>query len=271
MSDSAQRASLKRKIKKKFNLDDDTALLGDGAGRIYDNSRPGYVYVRQPTSIDESGNPIYSAFTVRHNPNAIYRVADGTRVNLFIDRDGELAIEGADFGGMVAGGGNPAALNPSNPYTKFINPDQLLPLRASAIANVTQPTLKVMVDALAYVTSGNVFQFFAGAQYDFTADVPSTSGKKALALLYLDDTNAIDCVVGSDKDAILNFDVADITATVALMPTTGIPIAIWALRNGMTTITEKDKYLDLRQWLNMPSSATQTGHEALIWLKWGKH
>ena len=256
MSDSADRATLKRKLKQQFGLQTDIAILGDGAGRIYYNARPGYVFVRVEQSISETGSPLYTApFPVRHHPNANYKVADGTRVQLFIDRDGELAIEGADFLGMVGAGGNPAVLNPSNPYTKLIHPDRLTPLRSYAIATSTSATLKVAVESFAYITEGSTFTFFAGAQYDFTADVPATAGKKVLALLYLQD-NALGCVVGSEKDSVLAFAPADMSEVVALMPMTAIPIALWVLTHGMTTITEKHLFVDLRQWMNIPNGNT---------------
>lgn len=256
MSDT-QRDSIRRIIREKFGLLSDIAIIGDGTGRIYNNLRPGYVWVRQEQTIAENGTPIYTPpFEVRHHPNAIYKVVDGTRVNLFIDRDGNLAIEGQDFDSTVVSGGNPAVLNPAEPFTKFVNPDQLSPLRSFAIATTTQPTLKVGVQALLYITDNNTYNFFAGGQYDFTSDVPATSGKKALACLHLTASNTLDAVVGSDKDEILPFAPADISEAVGLMPSTAIPIALWVLTNGMTTITDKQLYLDLRQWMNMPTPAS---------------
>jgi|GEM_PF-3521783 len=268
-NDTADRASLKRRIAQKFGIQSDIAILGDGAGRIYDNTNRGYVYIRVLNSVSDTGVPIYTApFTVRHNPNAQYKVADGTRVRLFIDRDGELAIEGADFTGMIAANQNPAIFNSGTPETKFINPSRLTTLMSFAIGNGSTPTLKIGVQALLYITSGTTFQFFAGAQYDFTANVPATSGKKALAVVYLDTTtNALGSVVGSDKDAILNFDTADYTEVVGLIPLTALPSGMWVLTNGMTTITEKQLQLDLRQWMNLPAS-TSIDRVPLWLIKW---
>lgn len=259
MNDGADRQALKRRLKQKFGLLDDIAILGDGMGRIFVSDATGYVWVRQEQTISESGSPIYTPpFPVRHHPNAIYKVADGTRVQLFIDRDNQLAIESADFGGMVAVGSNPAVMNPSNPYTKFIHPDQLTPLKSYAIATSTTPSLKVAIKEFMYLTNGNSYHFFAGGQYDFTAHVPVTAGQKVLALLYLAD-NTVGCAVGSQKNALIAWGNADIEETVALLPTSAIPIALWVLTNGMTTITEKHLFLDLRQWMNIPTTNSSAG------------
>lgn len=252
MSD-LQRSLLKSDLSRGLNRVTIRAILGDGSGRIYDSQNPnsGYVWVQQQTS-----NGYSTAQRVRGPyQGAPVQMIPGNPVVLKLDTDGQLFVAGPDFQSAVSVGINPNANNASDENAKgWTNQSSIVTLVSTC---TPPPSLSVLVRGWMAI-SNLALTWFPGGTVDLTALVP-TAGNQCIAVIVVkSDYATLAAYASTAKDSTDVLGVTDIqealNAAAAVDPA-AVPIWAWRLHDAQTTITDKDSWLDLRQFLNLTSAA----------------
>jgi hypothetical protein len=174
-------------------------------------------------------------------------------VLVVISEDGEWALR-SDRNEQIADGENPRAENPNSPYSQFVQMKYADVGYASHIGTGEADSMEVVVYPLPRLDANGDYQYFEGDTIDLTSDIPAAiSGNDAhlLSLVYLTTANALGSVTSTAKviGDTLSY-TADVTEVMEGMPVDSIPIRLYRLYTGQTTITGSDEYDDGRQWVN---------------------
>lgn len=249
---------LRARIRARLNLDMYPAVLGDADGIVFEPGRPGYVRVRY-TDLASDGLDQ----TVRQ-PRLPTAMLPGMPVWVGHDEELALAVLGPRLSTQLEAGINPLLNHTAagDPSAGWLDLGLALPLRTTP---TVPPSLSVAVKAWWYVQSGTAVMF-PGALVDLSDYLPA-AGEHRLALLTLHTDTQTVAVTASPAKAIEDpLDAADVETCVSAAPALGAPIACWRLTGDMTAITDDDLFLDLRQWLNVPSRSGDNAEDTAIYL-----
>jgi len=251
--------SLRKQFRRKLKLDYRTAVLGDNntPSRVRVPGRSDYVYVRYPASGNNTSNlswPTIVKMTVNITE------APGTPVTIGYDDEGEYAVKGISTKGVEANGGSGGNAVQNNPLNDWVD-ISLSPLLRSQPMGVNAP-LFVSVLPYSYIDVDKVYHEFNGVSggVDLEPSIPATPNEWCLAGLFLlqaDDT--VEIVVSTPKDFAIPLDSTDIQECITGSTDLSLFIACWILRYGQTSIADTDKFIDGRQWINVPQASGSGG------------
>ncbi len=244
------RATVKRKAGAPYTAD----LIADN-GSVFDNTNPGFVWVREILGHEQdTGATVYGdAYQVRSI--GTFPIGYGQPVRVEYDPiDDEWGVVRADFDEMVRRNINPAIANPLNPYIHFTDLSSLLPLLSFAVANGNTDTTEVGVKNFFYLDYTGTLQTFSidpASRPDIGDSEPGT-GLKRLVHLWLQWDNTIGVSLSTPINAELAFNITvDLAECLNSPPDPfAIPIAAWKMENGQPAMTEADLIYDTRQWIN---------------------
>lgn len=233
------------RFRRLLGLDDRSAIIGDSAGVIYEPGRTGFVRVRYP-SADGYGYPT----VVRLAIGAALSVGLPVRVGW---KDGEVQVKALDNQGLDVGNWNGYIGTTTNQQTNGVDLN-LSPLLLSTAFGVAKP-LYVTLFPLKYV-NGSTLHYFPGVSggIDLSSYVPGSANEHCIVGIFVTPSDVHEIQVSTVKD--LSEPLGDddcqecITAATAL----SIPAVFWRLYYGQTLISDTDKWLDIRQWINVPST-----------------
>jgi len=236
-------AELKQRIEKRLRLNVERAVLGDENGRIDEPGRPGYVRVRRQTS---EGLGKYEVVRER----GVFVRTPGAAVKVGLDSDGELAVIEGDFAGQLAQGANPLLNNTANTdIYQWVGQSQITTLYSHALTTATTLSTSVAVRAWIYVRN-NTLQRFPGAQVSLSSYIPA-SGLHRIAVVFVTVDNSTEVVSSTTKNTLDPLGLTDVQECLDARSPGSYPVWAWKLADAQTSITENDKYLDVRGIINV--------------------
>jgi len=246
-------AALNKIYKSHAGLDWHTAYLGTGDGIIYDSTQDGNVFVRFPASDGNLTAPV----SVRLRASVSISGNDSQQpVKVGRDKEGKLAVLDIDFEGTKAHGGSPLDANAAdkrrNAYTP---PENFIPLDCHSTSAPGALTTEVYVHPLVYIAD-NVVHFFYGELVDLAASIPG-AGFQRLACLFLKTDDTIETVTSTQKTTIEVIGDDDVQECLDGASVGGRPAWAWLLANGAASLSDADRWLDLRQRINVESIQRQ--------------
>lgn len=227
------------------------AVLGQTASAtsaVFVNDRPGYWWVRQIQAGGTYGPP-------QQVRGCLIPMATtpGTTVRLGLD-EGELAVLGPDFASALVKNINPtqaAVVDPNANNPAFVNQSMI----TTAYGQIVEGTLKVAIRGWLILNSSGVWSqpgASVDTQIDFTGSVPASGSHCLAATALQSDGVTFEVQYSTAKSVTIPLDLDDINEAWALMsdPLTNAPLWGWDIGDGITTLTEANRWLDLRQLVN---------------------
>ena len=244
-------AALNKIYKSHAGLDWHTAYLGTGDGIIYDSTQDGNVFVRFPASDGNLTAPV----SVRLRASVSISGNDSQQpVKVGRDKEGKLAVLDIDFEGTKAHGGSPLDANAAdkrrNAYTP---PENFIPLDCHSTSAPGALTTEVYVNPLVYIVD-NTVHFFYGELVDLAAAIPA-AGFQRLACLFLKTDDTIETVTSTQKTTIEVIGDDDVQECLDGATPGAKPAWAWLLANGAASLSDADRWLDLRQRINAANVA----------------
>ncbi len=234
---------LNRRAEQAFGKTTD-AVLGDLNGVVYDG-RTGYMRVRFPL-----GESYSEALAVR--VRGTFPVYAGSPVRVGIDDEGELAILGTSFSGLVQNGLNPVSFNFADPSNKFIYTMQIADFGSYAVSTGNTPTLNVAVNTFIYIDTDRQIQRFPGTQVNLASYIPGTQQQR-LATLLMSETGTLAIKASSPISTAGTLTIYDhVQECLDQVDNLHYPVKAWRLADAQTVITDESDWLDLRQFINPP-------------------
>lgn len=240
---------LRRRIRSNLNLDVPTCTLGTESGEIYVPGRPGYVYVRIKQS-DSFSAPI------QVRCQATIQLIAGNPAYLGRDFDGELCVLRPAVDAQIQAGFNPLNNNPAAQISyQYVSQERIL---TAVSFPLDPPVMKVGVKPLKFIYNGDIYTFPGAATSTLTA--PSAGQHQLVGVFIKTSDQTLETVTSTAQDTLDPFDDTDVQELLDGASANTIPIWAWELYGGQTGITVDNSYLDMRQFINMPSvgSASST-------------
>lgn len=253
MSINAELQALNREYKTAAGLNWRTAYLGNGNGVIYDPTQDGNVFVRFPASDDNLTAPV----SVRLRAS-IPIIAEDTQipVKVGVDKDNKLAVLDIDFDALPEHGISPLDANAADQRrAKFVAPDRYLPAFCFSTSAPGDLTTEVAIEPLFYIVDGEV-HLYEGEILDLAASIPAANLHRT-ACLFLKNDDTIERVDSTAKNTIIPLGKADVQECVDGATTSAKPLWAWRLRNNQASISDDDRWLDLRQRINASNNVTK--------------
>lgn len=257
---SQSQIRLIRKRRRSLRPEARLAYVGNNQGQVAVPGKSGYVYVRYPAGADSAGNMVLSpAAAVRSSVGAAYLPRAGARVLVGKDYEGQDAVLGADFTGLIEAGVNPLVTNPLMPEMRYISNDNYTPLMAQPVTNPLNTLPKVTVyswfadvgdDAVVYVPGTDA----AASKVDLSSWMPS-AGQQRYVVVWLDVIDRVLSVTGSVAQALADdLTIDDINECFAGRPPDAVPIKAFKLVGGRL-LQQDAAHVDLRTLINVPQLA----------------
>ena len=227
-------------------------------GKTYDKANPGYLWVREILSVNPTTGGMVTGQAYQVRATGTFIPYYGARVVVTYDPfDGEWGIDRMDFASFVEQGGNPAVLNPLNPYLREVSMSSLGPLLSFAVSDGNTATTEVSIkNYIGIDYSGDLLAFKLNddARPDIGDYAPTDDGYKRLVHLWLDYDNTIAVTQSTPISVMQQFDVyLDLAEVMENRPNQlARPIAVWVATYGMTETKPGDLYMDTRQWIDNP-------------------
>lgn len=235
---------LRRNFRTAINADPLYGILGDGAGNVYVAGKPGYMWVRQ-----RQAGGYGQAKDMRLDTNANIPPQNNLPVVLGYDYRKELVIKQADGVAMARQGQNPMITNPNDPQNQYVQQQNLL----TALCTQDNPLSKyVLVKPWIFSNDEHIYKF-NGKRVDLNSYIPSTAGYHCLAGIFILPDLTVEVVASTAKSSLspIGVEYGDVQEIYNGSSPGATLIWCWRLRNGMTTITDTDSYLDCRQLINV--------------------
>lgn len=244
--------SVRNLVRKKTNLDPQSAVIGNGLGVIYDpywiNS--GKWFIRYLT---DSG---YSLPTLVRGPYTMPGLVpkDGMPCTVEYDAQGQLYIAKINFAQAVVSGFNPVPVPPpSNTNGAFVTQDQLVTMRCSQQAN---PDLTVHLSGWKPVVNQVAYDF-PGGDVDLSSFVPGTTGEHCAVSIFLQsDFATIEVQSSTPVPLVQGLSIDDVNETLTAASGDATIIWVYDIANGDTVILDTDTFLDIRQLVNINTAAS---------------
>lgn len=250
MIPGAELQQLRREYRRDTGQDLEPAYLGDENGEIYDINQDGYVWVR----FLAAGGNFSKAISVRLRAVVPINSEDSqTPVMVGYDHQGKLAVLDIDFDGMLARNQSPYLSNPAdvNLYG-FTAPSQFMPLYSHATSTPSTASTDVAVWGIVYIYGDTVHVFY-GERVALSSYIPS-AGQQRLACLFLKADDTIEVTVSTIKAEAEPIGIVDLQECLDGATPGSLPLWAWLLKDAATTLTDADRYQDLRQLINMSFS-----------------
>jgi hypothetical protein len=223
-------------------------VLGDADNNVpyADAPASGLVYARRQQANGEWGPPFLVRGSALPGTNT-----PGTPVEIIVDNQHQQRVAGTDFVAMQSLGVNPtqyATTDPNANNPQFVNQQYL----TTAYAQVVAGTLKVAIRGWIVFSAGTFYK--PEGQVDFTGNVPS-SGSHCLAVIaYQNDYATLEVQYSTPKNKLIPLDLSDVQEAWDLMsaPTTNVPLWAFSLADGQSSLSDSDRFLDLRNLINLP-------------------
>jgi hypothetical protein len=246
----AQLETMKRRFSERVQ-DTFIADLGNGNGQVF--KALGYVWVRAILGVDDYGKKIYTPpFFVRSGSDPNYLTMEGVTVRVGLDEDGELAVIKSDWSANIAKGQDPQAGNPRDSRSYFLMKRQWTELVAQAVTTASQLSTQVGVGAFLYIDNYGKWKAFSGSRIDLSTYIPATDYHR-LALVYLKTkSNTLGVSTSTSQLMTSSLDSTDIQEALDAMDAESIPIMLYKLEDGQTSITDASEYEDVRGMVNVP-------------------
>lgn len=237
---------LRQRYRQDNNLDPIYAVVGNGAGVVYDTSIAGNVFVRELTS-----NGLSFAKSVR-GPQNTMTLYDGLNVRLLRDERRQLYVASIDNQAQAASGGN--AYLTSQPPQQRVRQDLIETL---SVMPDNPPSLYLSVKAWNPIVNGTYYEF-PGTRVYMGPYVPPT-GSMTFASIFIKSDYLTGEVGTSTPRAVsdLPLDSVDVQQTVNRRSTGAVPVQSVKLIGGQTQITLTDIQNDgkaLQQLVNVADS-----------------
>lgn len=235
-------------------------ILGDLNGVIYEPGRDGWVRVRFPSNPDDPEGRLYTPYTLAR-VGGVFEMNAGDAVLVNYDQDGELSVTGIDFQGQVAQGRNPLAANPADKQTGYaVTQDQIMSLRSHAVSTPGTPTLEVALRCWVYIRD-NVAYWYPGELLDASGEQPATNTHRLFGLFVTPD-NTSEIVSSTAQSETVDLDLTDVQELLDAASPFAVPAWAWRIRGDASDISGAnydtgDNFLDMRQFINVPSIAMQ--------------
>lgn len=243
--------NVKRRVRRVLNLDTRRAVLGDANGVVYEPGRVGYVRVTYPASDNNStGRTFPTVVRLRVN---IDTSDVGKPVIVGYDREGLPAVIDVDFTGSETSGRNPIGdVTTTNPLTNNTVDLNYSPILRSQPFGTGAP-LYVSVLPFYYIRHRTIHAFSGvDGGIDLSGSRPGTANQWLLAGIFLKSDDTTEVTVSTAQDLAEPLDETDIQECITGSSSGAIPVCMWILRNGQTSIADTDKFFDARQWINVP-------------------
>ena len=235
-------------IQKKLNITPTYGLIGDSDGRIDFAGRPGYIWVRIPSSMGGE----YAEVTVKAPTTGTVPMRAGMPVVIGYDHRGDMAILSADFDAQVGVGIDPRLNNAADQRIYgYVSQSMLLTFRCQPISTPATDSMTVWCKSGWWIDGNGTAHWFDGDTVSLTSYVPG-DGLHLLALVYIDIDDDDLKVVASTAQGVLDALDPELDAQECLdqLSTGDIPIWFWRLYGGQTKIADVDSYMDARQLIN---------------------
>jgi len=244
-------AALNKIYKSHAGLDWRTAYLGDGDGVIYDPTQDGNVFVRFPASDGNLTAPV----SVRLRASVSISGNDSQQpVKVGRDKEGKLAVLDIDFEATKAHGVSPLDANAADKRRNtYVPPANFLPLDCHSTSAPGALTTEVFVYPLIYIADGTV-HFYPSETIDLAASIPG-AGLHRLACLFLKDDDTIETIDSTAKSTLIPMGEADVQECIDGAIVNSKPAWAWLLKNNQASISNEDRWLDLRQRINASSAS----------------
>lgn len=247
----------RRQYRKKHKLDTRLAFLGDGnnPARVRVPGRAEMVYIQYPASGGNTNNLGWPT-VVKMDINLTD--AAGIGVIIGIDDEGDVAVLKLSSKSAASGGNNPAPNTPGNALNQWVDLNQSPLLRVQPMGAGAPLYLSML--GVPYIDKDGVVHDFRGISggMNISSFLPASPGEWRLIAPWKksDDTHEITgSTAQSQSDP---FDVTDLQELVDAASLDSMPSSVWIARYGQTIFADTDKYMDWRQWLNIPGDAVAT-------------
>jgi len=221
-------------------------VLGDEQGRIDGGLPINRIRVREILSDGNYGRAfVVVAQTHQTSP---YMQYVGTPVVVgFVN--GEFAVLGQNSRASEALNLNPAVLNIGNPAVSGVSTTQLLPLLSQAVGTIATPSTKIGIKSFRYYTPENVVGWYVGSvanQVDLASEIPSAGQHCYVCVFFNTDNQTFTTTSSTPKNLLIPLAEADKQECFDAMPPYSVPVSMWRLADGQTSITQADFIEDLR-------------------------
>lgn len=248
MSDFAFRA-LRSKTHQKLQLSGIPAVVGDELGNVFDVTIPGNVLCRI-----QYANGYGAPISVRGPVNSPMTLVCGSPVELIYTPDKRLQIKGIDANAAAISGINPLAAN-----LPQLNSGGFVGQQSLATALVTPqavPDLTVAVKSWLVIASGTYYEFPGNGSFDLSSYVPSSGNNRYVVIFIQSDFATLVAHASTARSiADIPLNATDVQECITAAAATDMPLAAVRMYGGQTTIQNADITLDLRQMINLNSSA----------------
>lgn len=235
-----------REGRRSLGVEEFYGILGDKDGRLSEGLPPNKIRIREVT-VDGGYGKDYVVTAWTHQTTN-YMMYPGTPVVVgYVN--GELAVLGQYALATQALGLNPVVLNPGNPFTQSTPTTEILPLLCHAVGTIATPSTKVGVKSFRYSTPERVVGWYQGSvstQIDLASYIPPTGEHRYAAIFFNVADQTFTVRASTSKNMIVPLDDADKQECFNQQPPYSIPVAMWRLHNGQTSITQADFVEDLR-------------------------
>lgn len=244
------------------------ALVGNGSGVIL---VPGYngnrIWVRLTGNTNDDALVVPQAPVEARLTGSNFHVYEGAPIRVKYGKDGLYEVIGPDPVGVENSGKKLSmmTLNTGDQQRKWLNLNYVLRLLSRPVATKSTSSTLVSVAQFIYFYYGS-YNFFGGTplqadKIDLASYIP-TSGNHRIVQLWLDTfNNSIQVTASTTQAMTTDFDSTDYAELLTGVYQDWLPIQSYILKDGQTSITNKDLYLDFRQWLNM---AEEIGNEFVL-------
>jgi hypothetical protein len=235
-------------IQRRLGLNPIAASLGDENGVIYTPGRPGFYEVRIASGAGSDGTPRFTQpASVRLKLGMSLTITPGAAVWLNYDENNELVITGGNGLAQEQQGINPIQQNPLDPFVNEpVNQAEILTLNSSP---VTPPSTLVYLKAWPVIVSGTM-SIFPGGTIDLTSFIPAAGEHCACVVGVMNDYATLEAYASTAKATTDPLDLTDYQEAIDGLTATTTPAWFYRLHDDQTTITDEDRWLDIRQLVN---------------------
>jgi len=244
-------------IRRNLHRNTDLAVLGqtsDANSPVFVNDRPGYWWVR----FIQAGGTYGPAVQVRGCLIAMV-TNPGVPVKMGVV-EGEKAVIGPDFVGLLSQGVNPtqsAVVDPNANNPGFVNQAYI----TTAYANIIEGTLTVGLRRWLPQQNDTIYNVGGTADWiaDFTGNVPSAGEHCIAVIAVLPDFSALEVTYSTAKPDGITLDLGDVQEAISAGTSGATRLWAFSLADGQTELTEVNRFMDLRTAISPESSGGGTG------------
>jgi len=242
----------RNQIRRALNRNTNPVITGDVNGNVSYQDMPtsGLVWARRQQADGTYGAPFLVRGSQIPGTNT-----PGIPVELSVDRNRQQRVEGIDVAGAQVIGFNPTQFSTTDPNANnsaFVNQQFI----TTAYAQVVEGTLKVGIRGWIVFSAGTFYK--VEGQVDFTGNIPSAGNHGLAVIASLNDYSGFEVQYSTPKNTGVPLDLTDVQEAWDLMsaPTTNIPMWAFSIGDGQTTLTDTDRWLDLRNMINIGGGGT---------------